>query len=419
MNNIIVSLKNNFLFQASLGSKELFHSNLLAWILEQKNINNELEPLELFIKDFAGEEASNLIDGNYPTFRIEREQQNIDLTIKWMEDDKWNLIFIENKMKSIPTKKQLDEYDNKIDKLNDTKTTLKTEDEVSKDLKRRVVNKFLLTPFKNEVNSAKKEWVNITYEEHILNFLKKINTIDFSNPDIKFVLPKYIELIENQNLLLDLFNLGSNSEIFVERKYNFYDSTTLNEVKAIRLHDFVLKLAHQKISNLIKEKLSKEYSSNIVEDFSEFKDKKGKIFISHNFSRSTGISDVKICISKTQAIGLQLQGNSLKYVAETFVLTKKEKNKEYSFHLLKNKLWFYDDQTNEFLSGNGRDKNLIVETIDAYNNKKSISFNSYGLNFIYLNKDVSNYAEKSIGELVDFICSEVKRVMSNIEAYQL
>lgn len=419
MNNSIVNLKNNFLFQASLGSKELFHSNLLAWILEQKNINNELEPLKTFIRDFTGEEVSKLIDGNYPTFRIEREQQNIDLTIKWMEDDKWNLIFIENKMKSIPTIKQLNDYDLKIDHLKGTITKLDIGEENPKKLIRKVVKKFILTPYKNSVNSNKQDWVNITYEEHILNFLKKINTIDFSNPDIKFVLPKYIELIEGQNLLLDSFNLGSNSETFVERKYNFYDSTTLNEVKGIRLHDFVLKLVHQKISNLIKEKLSKEYSSNIVEDFNEFKDKKGKIFISHNFSRSTGISDVKICISKSQAIGLQLQGNSLKYVAETFDLTKREKNKEYSFHLLTNKLWFYDDQANEFFRGKGRDKNLIVETIDAYNNKKSISFNSYGLNFIYLNKDVSNYAEKSIGELVDFICSEAKRVMSNIEAYQL
>ena len=86
--------------------------------------------------------------------------------------------------------------------------------------------------------------------------------------------------------------------------------------------------------------------------------------------------------------------------------------------MLKNKLWFYDDQINEFLSGNGRDKNLLVETIDANNNKKSISFNSYGLNFIYLNKDVSNYAEKSIDELVDFICFETKRILENIEIYQ-
>lgn len=33
---ITESLKNNFLFQVSLGSKELFHSNLLAWLLEQR-----------------------------------------------------------------------------------------------------------------------------------------------------------------------------------------------------------------------------------------------------------------------------------------------------------------------------------------------------------------------------------------------
>jgi serine/threonine protein kinase len=418
---LLDNLKTNFLFQASLGSKELFHSNMLAWFLEQKYKNGKFEVLKMFIKDFTGIEASNIIGGDYPNFRIEREQQNIDLTIKWMGEGNWNLIFIENKMKSIPTTKQLDDYDGKIDKLTGTKTKLKIRPDYDQQLKRNVVKKFILTPFKNEISSSSliQKWENITYEKHILNFLKNISAFkdEFLNPDIKFVLAKYIELIESQNILLESFDLAGNTEKFKYRKYDFYSSSILNEVKRIRLHDLILKLAHQNISYLIKEKLSNEFKPYIVEDFNDFLGIKGNIFISHNFSRSTGISDVKICISGNQTIGLQLQGNTLKYVSEVFKAKNAKKNKDFAIKLLEKKLWFYDKENNDFYGGNGRDKNLVVEIIDHKNDIKRIAFNSYGLNFIYLNKDVSNYAEKSIDELVDFICNEAKRVIDNIEAY--
>jgi hypothetical protein len=45
-------------------------------------------------------------------------------------------------------------------------------------------------------------------------------------------------------------------------------------------------------------------------------------------------------------------------------------------------------------------------------------FNSYGLNFIYLNKDVKVYQQKPIAELVEFICSEVTRVQDNLIKFQ-
>jgi hypothetical protein len=115
MNDIIKKLKDNFLFHASLGSKELFHSNLLAWILEQRNSKGEFEALRIFIKTVAKLDVGIITDDNNPI--IAREENKIDLTIKWKEGNDWNLIFIENKMKSIPTLEQLKEYDKKIDKF--------------------------------------------------------------------------------------------------------------------------------------------------------------------------------------------------------------------------------------------------------------------------------------------------------------
>jgi hypothetical protein len=73
-------------------------------------------------------------------------------------------------MKSIPTTKQLDDYDGKIDKLTGTKTKLKIRPDYDQQLKRNVVKKFILTPFKNEISSSSliQKWENITYEKHIL-----------------------------------------------------------------------------------------------------------------------------------------------------------------------------------------------------------------------------------------------------------
>ena len=113
-------LKSNFLFQASLGSKELFHSNMLAWILEQQNKDGEFKALRHFLKEVAKLAVGIITEDNNPI--IAREENKIDLTIKWKEGDNWNLIFIENKMKSIPTPKQLNEYDGKIDVLWDKNT---------------------------------------------------------------------------------------------------------------------------------------------------------------------------------------------------------------------------------------------------------------------------------------------------------
>jgi hypothetical protein len=50
INEICKNLGDNYLFQASLGSKELFHSNMVAWLLEQPNNEGKLEALQLFGK---------------------------------------------------------------------------------------------------------------------------------------------------------------------------------------------------------------------------------------------------------------------------------------------------------------------------------------------------------------------------------
>lgn len=92
----IKELSNNAMFAMSLTSKELFHSNIWAWML--RKYPNIFAPV--FYPKYHG-------NGKIEVFR---EKYNFDLLIKI--DDEY--IIIENKFKSAPHKEQLEKYYKKI-----------------------------------------------------------------------------------------------------------------------------------------------------------------------------------------------------------------------------------------------------------------------------------------------------------------
>lgn len=93
---IIDELSNNAMFAISLTSKELFHTNLWAWML--RKYPNIFTPV--FYPKYDG-------NGKIEVFR---EKYNFDLLIKIGDE----YIIIENKFKSAPNKEQLEKYYKKI-----------------------------------------------------------------------------------------------------------------------------------------------------------------------------------------------------------------------------------------------------------------------------------------------------------------
>ena len=92
-------LKKSLLFRMSLGSKELFHSNVWAWLIEQ-------DPA--FIKVFFPEFGK----GSYRYLGVSRECWHRDVII-WLEkcDNKERCYYvIENKIKSLQDEEQLRRY---------------------------------------------------------------------------------------------------------------------------------------------------------------------------------------------------------------------------------------------------------------------------------------------------------------------
>lgn len=96
-------IENTLNYQLSLSNLELYHSNLFAAVLEKSEFINH--------KFF-----SNVIDINkkYTGLKVYREKNKIDLTIEVIDEDgQTHIIFIENKVKSLPNQNQLIHYSEK------------------------------------------------------------------------------------------------------------------------------------------------------------------------------------------------------------------------------------------------------------------------------------------------------------------
>ena len=97
------NIENTLNYQLSLSNLELYHSNLFAIVLEKSEFINH--------KFF-----SDVIDINekYTDLKVYREKNSIDLTIEVVDEDgQTNVVFIENKVKSLPDENQLIRYSEK------------------------------------------------------------------------------------------------------------------------------------------------------------------------------------------------------------------------------------------------------------------------------------------------------------------
>lgn len=106
---VLKELRKSPTFAMSLGAKELFHTNFLAFLLE-----TDLEPLKQISKRLKQELFGDEFDGAVWAFR---ESKNMDLIVVPRDPElqpQYSIVVIEAKMKSIPTKKQLEGYDEKI-----------------------------------------------------------------------------------------------------------------------------------------------------------------------------------------------------------------------------------------------------------------------------------------------------------------
>lgn len=254
-------LKESPMFNVSLASKELFHSNFIDWVITIKP-----ESMSILF--------SNLLKNKIKIINCNREKNNFDLYID-CEDNKQ--IIIENKFKSIIGEDQLIRYNEKLKDKNSLNVLLSLN----------------LTNYEKDL-SKKYNWIAISYSE-LSSELKKII---FKNKYHQLIVKDYCEFIDE---ISKYFLNRDFSGHKIKEMYKEYE--LLSEIK---LHDVYQKI----LFNYILQKLNSKLHKNIINN--------SKISSWQDFWRGTGLVSLSYAIveEKERRSGfefeLQLQYDALK-----------------------------------------------------------------------------------------------------------
>ena len=213
-------LNRSPLFAISLSGKELSHSNFWAWLLEQE-VDGKHPFIEVFIPNFYQNECTFI--------SVEREKKHVDLTITYKNKaNETEVLIIENKIKSIPTKEQLMRYEKELGKKDLPITGILTGLYASLDIQ------------------DLRKWSFLSYQEiakRIMNIQKQHATMDFAD-----YIKQYAEDIK---VLYDLFQSKMEQN---KGKYIIGD----NDLEKIRYSDIYVKLKGSEFMEEINKRLNFE-----------------------------------------------------------------------------------------------------------------------------------------------------------------
>ena len=214
-------IENTLNYQLSLSNLELYHSNLFAVVLEKSEYINH--------KFF-----SDVIDINkkYVDLKVYREKKSIDLTIEAIDEEgQTHVIFIENKVKSLPDKSQLVRYSEK--------------DSSAKGILLSLVEPSFELP---------DGWFSRSYENLIKYYRDLSDTVDET---FRLFLEDYIEYIENIEKFIN--GISSGESYFFEESIN-------KVLEGMRLRSVIEKIHYANLENKIASSKYKTYSGRIRGD---------------------------------------------------------------------------------------------------------------------------------------------------------
>ena len=296
MNAILAQLNAMPIFRLSLGSKELFHSNFLEFLWDMDRamfirIINRLLP------------ASYGLPENI-SYSLSREKGNFDIcvyhniTIKNKEHIVYDLI-IENKVKSIPSKIQLDDYVKKV-MTNKWNTGCPP----------RYILLTLVDVFADmDILKNEKVWTIANY-----NDLKKAIEQEQSNFCTKVgasYVKDYCLFIEQMHKLqhLILFNFET-SKLFGD----------IEEYRQCRLHDLYIKLRCCHFLMLLKERIEKQgLPVSFIKEHKNIRTNHiPQVYLNYNIFRGVGQAAAWLYTSTSNSIDdniheIVIQGNQYRH----------------------------------------------------------------------------------------------------------
>ena len=241
-------IENTLNYQLSLSNLELYHSNLFAVVLEKSEFINH----EFF---------SDVIDINkkYTDLKVYREKNSIDLTIEVIDEDrKTYVIFIENKVKSLPDDDQLVRYSEK--------------DSNAKGILLSLVEPGFKLP---------DSWFRRSYVELIEYYRDLLDKVDET---FRLFLKDYIEYMENVEEFIGKVSYGES--YFLEESSN-------KVLEGMRLRSVIEKIHNANLQNKIADLGYKTYS--------------GRIKGGHHFGIDLPIKGT------TSSFDIQIQGNQYRH----------------------------------------------------------------------------------------------------------
>ena len=241
-------IENTLNYQLSLSNLELYHSNLFAVVLEKSEFINH--------KFFC-----NAIDINkkYTDLKVYREKNSIDLTIEIIDEDrKTHVIFIENKVKSLPHKDQLLRYSEK--------------DSNAKGILLSLVKPGFELP---------DSWFRRSYGELIEYYNDLLEKVDET---FRLFLIDYIEYMKNVEVFIEKISYG---------KSYFLEESNNKVLDGMRLRSVIEKIHYANLQNKIADLGYKTYS--------------GRIRGAHFFGIDLSIEGT------TSSFDIQIQGNQYRH----------------------------------------------------------------------------------------------------------
>ena len=252
-------IENTLNYQLSLSNLELYHSNLFAVVLEKSEFINHM-----FFSDVID------INKKYTDLKVYREKNSIDLTIEVIDEDREiHVIFIENKVKSLPDEGQLVRY-------------------LEKDSNAKGILLSLVEPGFDLPNS----WFRRSYSDLIEYYNDLLEKVDET---FRLFLLDYIEYMKNVEKFIEKISYG---------KSYFLEESNNKVLDGMRLRSVIEKIHYENLEKKIADLGYKTYS--------------GRIRGAHHFG-------IELTMEGTEStFDIQIQGNQYRHKVN-FSLEDKEK----------------------------------------------------------------------------------------------
>ena len=363
---------NSVVGAMSLGSKELFHSNVWAWVLEQ-------------YPEFAETFFEGLENVHLNHVDIKREQGHRDLTI-WRKSSEHtggeNVYVIENKFKAIPTRHQLLDYQKK---LCQTKKGCDFHG---------VLTGLSCPQWMNENNAELTDWRFVSYDD-ILKGLENVLTKKAIGNSVA-ALREYVEMTRTLVKLVKMFDKDVGETMLVST------NEWAHLMEEIRIDDLCKKMkADQFVSYIEASDWYKKFSEStflyglkpyVISDYTN-----NDALVDVGLRRTTLKEGKRVKEMTDEAIGIQIQGGMYK----KFFMAKGSAGTVYEKACKLN--WLSNQWMNENQSGKGRRKDGRFKQYDQ----------GGGYFFVYHDRKLTDVSFDKIGKCIKGDLATLVQVFAN------